>query len=52
VLKGIDATARGAAGEAQALCADLRDVLRDNRMCLCGMLASDYATLPKAMKEE
>ena len=28
------------------------DVLRDNRMCLCGMLASDYATLPKAMKEE
>jgi TetR/AcrR family transcriptional repressor of nem operon len=21
-------------------------------MCLCGMLASDYATLPKAMKEE
>jgi TetR/AcrR family transcriptional repressor of nem operon len=28
------------------------DVLRDDRMCLCGMLASDYATLPKAMKEE
>ncbi|HVJ11428.1 MAG TPA: TetR/AcrR family transcriptional regulator, partial [Burkholderiales bacterium] len=28
------------------------DVLRDGRMCLCGMLASDYATLPKAMKEE
>jgi TetR/AcrR family transcriptional repressor of nem operon len=27
-------------------------VLRDNRMCLCGMLASDYATLPKPMKEE
>src|SRR3954464_9778334 len=28
------------------------EVLRDDRMCLCGMLASDYATLPKAMKEE
>src|SRR5882672_7079715 len=28
------------------------DVLRDDRMCLCGMLASDYATLPKAMKED
>ena len=27
-------------------------MLRDDRMCLCGMLASDYATLPKAMKEE
>ena len=28
------------------------DVLRDNRMCLCGMLASDYATLPRPMKDE
>jgi TetR/AcrR family transcriptional regulator, transcriptional repressor for nem operon len=28
------------------------NVLRENRMCLCGMLASDYATLPKAMREE
>ena len=27
-------------------------VLRDNRMCLCGMLASDYATLPRPMKDE
>jgi TetR/AcrR family transcriptional regulator, transcriptional repressor for nem operon len=25
--------------------------LRKDRMCLCGMLASDYATLPKPMKE-
>src|SRR5258705_8820204 len=23
------------------------DVLRDDRMCLCGMLAAEYATLPK-----
>jgi TetR/AcrR family transcriptional repressor of nem operon len=26
-------------------------VLRRKRMCLCGMLASDVATLPKAMRE-
>jgi TetR/AcrR family transcriptional repressor of nem operon len=28
------------------------DVLRNDRMCLCGMLAAEYATLPKPMKEE
>jgi TetR/AcrR family transcriptional repressor of nem operon len=28
------------------------DVLRNNRMCLCGMLAAEYATLPKPMKDE
>jgi TetR/AcrR family transcriptional repressor of nem operon len=27
------------------------DVLRDRRMCLCGMLAADYDTLPKPMQE-
>jgi TetR/AcrR family transcriptional regulator, transcriptional repressor for nem operon len=27
------------------------DVLRKHRMCLCGMLAADQATLPKAMKD-
>jgi TetR/AcrR family transcriptional repressor of nem operon len=27
------------------------DVLRRNRMCLCGMLAAEQATLPKAMKK-
>ena len=27
------------------------DVLRANRMCLCGMLASDYATLAKPVKD-
>jgi TetR/AcrR family transcriptional repressor of nem operon len=26
-------------------------VLRANRMCLCGMLASDYATLAKPVKD-
>jgi|SRR5688572_10290538 TetR/AcrR family transcriptional repressor of nem operon len=28
------------------------DVLRNERMCLCGMLAAEYATLPKPMKAE
>jgi len=27
------------------------DVLRQDRMCLCGMLAAEFATLPKAMRE-
>lgn len=27
------------------------DVLRDRRMCLCGMLAADYDTLPTPMRE-
>ena len=27
------------------------DVFRDERMCLCGMLAADYATLPDPMRE-
>ena len=26
------------------------DVFRDDRMCLCGMLAADYATLPPPMR--
>lgn len=28
------------------------DVLRGDRMCLCGMLAADYETLPGAMRDE
>ena len=27
------------------------DVFRNDRMCLCGMLAADYATLPDPMRE-
>jgi TetR/AcrR family transcriptional regulator, transcriptional repressor for nem operon len=27
------------------------DVLRNRRMCLCGMLAAEYQTLPKAMQD-
>jgi TetR/AcrR family transcriptional repressor of nem operon len=28
------------------------DVLKDERMCLCGMMAADYSTLPPAMRTE
>ena len=28
------------------------DVLAEGRMCLCGMLAAEYATLPKGMQQE
>ena len=28
------------------------DVLRDDRMCLCGMLAAEFGTLPKPMRED
>ena len=51
VLKGIDATAAAPREKLKRYARIYADVLRDNRMCLCGMLASDYATLPKSMKE-
>jgi TetR/AcrR family transcriptional repressor of nem operon len=52
LLKSIDATGMAPRDKLKRYARIYADVLRDNRMCLCGMLASDYATLPKAMKEE
>jgi TetR/AcrR family transcriptional repressor of nem operon len=52
LLKGIDTTGAPPRDKLKRYARIYADVLRDNRMCLCGMLASDYATLPKAMKEE
>ena len=51
-LKGIDAGGGTARAKLKRYARIYADVLRDNRMCLCGMLASDYATLPKPMKDE
>ena len=51
-LKTIEATGAAARDKLKRYARIYADVLRDNRMCLCGMLASDYATLPKPMKEE
>jgi TetR/AcrR family transcriptional repressor of nem operon len=50
-LSGIDKAQHGAAQKLRRYAAIYADVLRANRMCLCGMLASDYATLPKPMRE-
>ena len=51
-LKAIDAAAAAPRDKLKRYTRIYAQVLRDNRMCLCGMLASDYATLPKPMKEE
>lgn len=51
LLAGIDKTQQGAAQKLRQYASIYADVLRANRMCLCGMLASDYATLPKPMRE-
>jgi TetR/AcrR family transcriptional regulator, transcriptional repressor for nem operon len=49
-LQGIDAQSLGGR-EKLAAYADLyAGVLKEQRMCLCGMLAADYATLPPAMR--
>jgi TetR/AcrR family transcriptional repressor of nem operon len=54
-LAGIDATADGNAGAARARLAGFADlyleVLRNRRMCLCGMLAAEYQTLPQPMQD-
>jgi TetR/AcrR family transcriptional repressor of nem operon len=50
-LAGIDQAQQGAAQKLRRYATIYADVLRANRMCLCGMLASDYATLPKPMRE-
>jgi TetR/AcrR family transcriptional repressor of nem operon len=42
----------GDAGAKLAAYADLYlQVLRDSRICLCGMLAAEYPTLPRAMQD-
>jgi TetR/AcrR family transcriptional repressor of nem operon len=51
-LATIEAEGRGARDKLRRFAAIYEDVLRDNRMCLCGMLAAEYATLPKPMRED
>jgi|SRR5271165_5355570 len=50
-LDRIDANCTDAGVKLRAYAGIYMGVLENNRMCLCGMLAADYATLPKAMKE-
>ena len=51
-LSEIDARGGDAAAKLGAYAAIYGDVLRDQRMCLCGMLAAEYDTLPDPMREQ
>jgi TetR/AcrR family transcriptional repressor of nem operon len=48
-LAGIDAAVVDARAKLEAYSNLYLDVLRQKRMCLCGMLAAEYQTLPKPM---
>jgi len=49
-LAEIDATEPTAPGKLRCYATLYADVLSDRRMCLCGMLAAEYPTLPDAMR--
>jgi TetR/AcrR family transcriptional regulator, transcriptional repressor for nem operon len=49
-LAEIDARPVTAAAKLQAYATLYADVMRAERMCLCGMLAAEYHTLPKSMR--
>jgi TetR/AcrR family transcriptional repressor of nem operon len=51
-LEAIDRTRLDSREKLRRYVAIYADVLRGNRMCLCGMLAAEYATLPKPMRAE
>ena len=51
-LARIDVQGKDARDKLRRYAAIYEDVLRDNRMCLCGMLAAEFGTLPKAMRED
>ncbi len=50
-LAGIDASGADAPTMLGAYARLYADVLRGRRMCLCGMLAAEYQTLPEPMRE-
>src|SRR5215207_5642588 len=50
-LEEIDARGGDAPARLSAYARIYADVLRDRRMCLCGMLAADYDTLPQPMRD-
>ena len=49
-LADVDETDADALGKLRAYARLYADVFRDDRMCLCGMLAADYTTLPDPMR--
>jgi TetR/AcrR family transcriptional repressor of nem operon len=50
-LLAIESRSKGARERLQAYVALYSGVLHRKRMCLCGMLATDAATLPRAMRD-
>jgi TetR/AcrR family transcriptional regulator, transcriptional repressor for nem operon len=50
-LRGIDLDGGDVHAKLEAYAALYASVLREQRMCLCGMLAADYETLPPAMRD-
>jgi TetR/AcrR family transcriptional repressor of nem operon len=50
-LGAVDARESGALSKLEAYAGIYLDVLRDGRMCLCGMLAAERETLPPAMQD-
>jgi TetR/AcrR family transcriptional regulator, transcriptional repressor for nem operon len=50
-LAAIDATIPDAPDKLAAYAGLYSEVLRGQRMCLCGMLAAEYQTLPEAMRD-
>jgi TetR/AcrR family transcriptional repressor of nem operon len=51
-LDAIDSESRSAWEKLQRYVALYDNVMRDDRMCLCGMFAAEYSTLPAPMQEE
>src|SRR3712207_4553843 len=50
-LRAIDEREGDAEARLEAYAGIYADVLRDGRMCLCGMLAAEYETLPQPMRD-
>ena len=50
-LEQIDGALTDAPGKLDAYAGLYADVLRGKRMCLCGILAAEYETLPEPMRE-
>jgi TetR/AcrR family transcriptional repressor of nem operon len=51
-LEAIDAESADAREKLRRYAAIYSEVLSNNRMCLCGMLAAEFATLPKTMRDD
>jgi TetR/AcrR family transcriptional repressor of nem operon len=51
-LERVDAEGKDAREKLRCYAAIYQDVLGDNRMCLCGMLAAEFGTLPKSMRDD